>query len=191
MSALESLSGSNVDTHDLVKLLYEASLILKWRHQLEEKQLTFADALGFKDSRAVDRFIEKLRGLADELAVAEKHISESGLTVAMLEPWGSGFFETLCKSGAQTSEIMRAQASFIRSAAVAAKKKLPRVAEVVEEQIADFVAGRSLRPHYSQVATLLSWVYTRPGCGGFKVTEEGLSRRMSRRNAARKTKDSL
>jgi len=188
---MQVLESAGVERQELVNLLYDAHLVLRWRQNLEEKRLSFADALGLKDSRSVDRLVERLRSLADEMKNAEEALSRSGLSVRWsTEPWNSGYYETLSNIKAPTSKILRAEASWIESAGQSVKRqRTTSIPDIVEVQIAAFVVNRSMGPHHSQVATLVNWLYQQPRCGGFQTTEEALSRRMSRMNISRKTND--
>ena len=186
--AMQILESAGVEMNELVSLLYDAHLVLKWRQRLEEKHLSFADALGLKDSRSVDQLVTKLRGLAEEMENVEEALSRSGLTVYWYtEPWKGGYYKMLSSIKAPMSKILRAEASWIESAGQSVKQQpTTSVAEIVEDQVAAFVLKRAGRPHISQVATLINWLYRQPGCGGFQTTEEALSRRRRRMNFSRK-----
>ncbi|HWY05317.1 MAG TPA: hypothetical protein VNY24_00550 [Candidatus Acidoferrales bacterium] len=180
-AALLKLALAGVPDGDLVDLLYDASLILKWRRELETKHLSFEEALGLPDARSVDRLVKKLRDLAAELDGAEEALAKAGLTVRWDEPWGSGYFESWSSCQVSTAQVLRAQAVFLESAKRSIQgQPTTSVAQHVEDRLVEFIRQSSGGPHYAEAATLLIWLYNLPGCGSFKTTEEALSRRAQR-----------
>jgi hypothetical protein len=181
-AALLKLALAGVPDGDLVDLLYDAGVILKWRQELETKHLSFEEALGFPDARSVDRLIKKLQDLATELDRVEEALKKTGLHIRWNEPWGSGHFELLSQCEVSTAKILRSHAVFLANAKRSVLgQPTESIAEIVEDRVVQFIRTHSNGPHYADAATLLNWLYQLPGCGGHSTTEEALSRRAQRR----------